>query len=623
MSRKVIVIGAGPGGLASAMLLAKSGCDVTVLERQDRVGGRTATIGDRGFHFDLGPTFFLYPRVLEEIFTACGRTLRNEVELRRLDPQYHLIFEDGGELRATGNLPKMQAEMARLSPHDASQLPRYMEDNRAKLAAFRPILESSFRSPLDLLRPNMLKAGRRAGLTRSVHDDLCRYFKDPRVRLAFSFQSKYLGMSPFRCPSLFTILSFLEYEYGVWHPVGGCGEITRAMARACREMGVHIRLNEPVEKMLFSGRTATGAQTSQGQYHADAVVINADFAAAMTQLVPDPLRKRWTDRRIAKKKFSCSTFMMYLGIEGKIPELEHHTIWLAKDYQENLKDIEDRHQLSANPSFYVQNACRTDSTLAPSGCSTLYCLAPVTHRTANVNWSQEAPRFRELLIRQMKKIGIKDIEQRIRYEKVITPDDWESKQNVYRGATFNLSHSLDQMLHRRPNNRFEDLENVYLVGGGTHPGSGLPVIFESARISSRALLEDHGMPVRWPGQTGEAARYARCTGPQAAQDARYSSRPMKACRRRHGESSVEHPGYAPCYRWSRDGHGAACGGRARGAAALGLYAAFHAPQSPAPITACGCEAWRGAVAAHPHLRPQRSRHSDFRSDSTGRCHSLP
>ena len=289
--------------------------------------------------------------------------------MRRLDPQYHLVFEAGGDLRATGNIPGMESQLAALSPHDAAQFRRFMIDNRAKLQAFRPILESPFSSPLDLLRPGVLAAAAKVGLTRSVHGDLCRYFKDPRVKLAFSFQSKYLGMSPFKCPSLFTILSFLEYEYGVFHPVGGCGQVTVAMANACREMGVDIRLSEPVEQIIFEGKTARGVRTAAGEYKADSVVVNADFAAAMTKLVPDSLRRKWTNNRIAKKKFSCSTFMMYLGIEGSVPELEHHTIWLAKDYEENLRDIEDRHELSANPSFYVQNASRTDSTLAPRGCS--------------------------------------------------------------------------------------------------------------------------------------------------------------------------------------------------------------------------------------------------------------
>ena len=199
---------------------------------------------------------------------------------------------------------------------------------------------------------------------------LKRFFRDERVRLAFCFQSKYLGMSPFRCPSLFSILSFLEYEYGVWHPIGGCAAVTAAMARVAERLGVEICLNEPVEEILFNGRRAVGVRTSAGTHHADAVVVNADFARAMEKLVPDSLRSCWTNRKLARKKYSCSTFMMYLGVEGKF-DLPHHTIHIAADYEKNLEDIENRHVLSEDPSFYVQNACVTDPALAPRGHSAL------------------------------------------------------------------------------------------------------------------------------------------------------------------------------------------------------------------------------------------------------------
>ncbi|HEV7302310.1 MAG TPA: phytoene desaturase family protein [Tepidisphaeraceae bacterium] len=507
--RRVIIIGAGPGGLASAMLLAASGCDVTVLERRDRVGGRTSSITEAGYTFDVGPTFFLYPRVLEEVFTACGRNLHDEVQLVRLDPQYHLVFEAGGELKASHNVAQMREMLKAIDPRDAAAFPKFLADNRKKLSAFRAILESPFASPLDLLRPSVMKSALHLRPLDSVHTDLCKYFHDARTRLAFSFQSKYLGMSPFQCPSLFTILSFLEYEYGVWHPIGGCNAVTAAMARVAESMGVDIRLNEAVTSLSFDEqRRVRSVTTSSATYDCDAAVINADFANTMTKLVPDGIRKRWKDKAIGGKRFSCSTFMMYLGVEGTFPDLEHHTIWLAKDYEENLRDIEERHCLSCNPSFYVQNACRTDPSLAPAGHSALYCLLPVSNDVGTIDWHKETPAFRELAFTQMERIGIHNVRDRIRYEKVLTPADWVNDYQLYRGATFNLAHNLGQMLHRRPHNRFEDLANVYLVGGGTHPGSGLPVIFESARISSGLLLDDQKIPYHWPGQTGQAAKYA-------------------------------------------------------------------------------------------------------------------
>ena len=497
MASRVTVIGAGPGGLATAILLAASGLRVTVLERLPRVGGRTATWEADGFRFDVGPTFFLYPQVLEEIFATAGYDLRREVELVRLDPQYRVLFGAGGALDATPDLERMEREVAAISPEDAGAVRRFLDDNRDKFERFRPCIETPFLGWSDLLTPRLLGLLPHIRPWRSLERELAAYFTDPRIRLAFSFQSKYLGMSPFQCPSLFSILSFLEYEHGVFHPIGGCGALTTALARVARDMGVEIRPGEPVRRILFSGRRALGVRTDAGEIRSDALVINADFARAMTRLVPDALRRRWTDAKIDRKKFSCSTFMLYLGIDGIERDLPHHTIYIARDYAKNLDEIENRHVLSDDPSFYVQNASVTDSTLAPRGMSTLYVLVPVTHQHPNVDWSRERDRYRELALSRLSKIGIEGIEKRIRTERIVTPADWDQGLEIHRGATFNLAHNLGQMLHLRPRNRFEDLEGVYLVGGGTHPGSGLPVIFQSARITADLLAQDLG--ARLPG----------------------------------------------------------------------------------------------------------------------------
>ncbi len=484
------------------MLLARAGADVTIHERLDRVGGRSGSIEAntaRGrFRFDMGPTFFLYPRVLEDVFSACAQSLSRVVELIRLDPQYRLQFEDGARIDATSDTQRMQAQLRQFSAQDAAALPRFMADNRRKLTAFRPVLESPFGSALGLLRPASLRALRRLNPHRTVDSDLARYFSDERVRLAFSFQSKYLGMSPFRCPSLFTILAFMEYEYGVWHPRGGCGAVMEAMGRAAASLGVDVRLGEPVQRILFEGRRASGVEVGGTERRYDAIVLNADFAHAMQRLVPDALRRRWTDRRIESKRFSCSTFMLYLGIEGTLPDTPHHTVFLTGDYKRNVAEIEQATAPPSAPSFYVQNACVTDSGLAPAGYSTLYVLVPVGHnRAGGIDWATQASRYRELTLQRLAQIGIPDLRRRIVFEKVLTPVGWQHDMAIHRGATFNLSHNIRQMLHMRPRNRFEDLAGVYLVGGGTHPGSGLPVIFESARITAKLLAEDFGLTPTW------------------------------------------------------------------------------------------------------------------------------
>ncbi len=264
MSKNVIIIGAGPGGLATAILLAAAGVKVKIIERLPTIGGRTSLIEADGFKFDLGPTFFLYPRVLEEIFAAAGTSLKDEVKMARLDPQYRIIFGQGGEINATPDLAQMEREIAAIAPADAPGFRRFMNENRAKLERMEPCLESSFLRWQDLINVRLLKMLPMLRPHQSLDTYLARFFKDPRVRLAFSFQSKYLGMSPFRCPSLFSILSFLEYEYGVFHPIGGCAAVTAAMGRVARRLGVEIRTDSPVEEVLFTGKRATGIRTAAG-----------------------------------------------------------------------------------------------------------------------------------------------------------------------------------------------------------------------------------------------------------------------------------------------------------------------------------------------------------------------
>ena len=299
LKRSVSIVGAGPGGLAAALLLAREGLQVTVFEKSDAVGGRTRTVtAPGGYRFDIGPTFFLYPRILADIFATCGERLEDWIKLQRLDPQYHLVFEGGGEIRATSDIAKLKAEIARIAPADARQVDRFLTDNRGKLERFRPVLEQDFSSLSSMASPALLRALPSLRPFSTVDRDLRRYFADPRVRLAFSFQTKYLGMSPFQCPSLFTILSFLEYEHGVYHPVGGCGAVSEAMAALARRMGVDIRLGTAVDRVVYRDGRAVGIESGGKHFPADAVVINGDFGHAARQLIPEAYRPRWRDAKL-------------------------------------------------------------------------------------------------------------------------------------------------------------------------------------------------------------------------------------------------------------------------------------------------------------------------------------
>ena len=499
-SPNVAIIGAGPGGLASALLLAKSGVNVTVFERSGSVGGRNKVFDRDGFKFDLGPTFFHYPEVIEDIFKAIGMDAHEELNLHKLDLNYRLIFGKGGQLDCTSDLDQMTERIRDLSgDSNANAFRRYVVDNRLKLAKSKACLQEPWYGPSDLLSKRAMRVAGVLRPQRSVAGDLLKLFDDDRLMLAMSFQTKYLGMSPFNCPSLFTMLAFLEYEYGIFHPIGGLGSVSERMASIAKDLGVTFRMNEAVESVIMDGKTIKGVKTSNGEFFADRVIMNADFANGMTQLFPDTVRKKWSNKKLDKKKYSCSTFMLYLGVDRTYNDLPHHQIYASKNYEQNLEDIEKHHKITwDDPSVYVQNACVTDPGLAPDGCSTVYALVPVSHVHDNIDWSKEKDAYRDRILDQIEsKLGFENIRDHIVTEMVITPEDWGD--HCYRGAVFNLAHGLDQMLWRRPKNQFDEINNLYLVGGGTHPGSGLPVIYESARISSKLLLDSLGIIPDWNG----------------------------------------------------------------------------------------------------------------------------
>ena len=478
------------------MLLQSAGCDVTLLEARSRVGGRTSSHEEDGYRFDNGPTFFLYPEILESIFEATGYSLRDEIELLKVDPLYRVHYGDGTMLDATDDITELARRVGEICPEDAAAVPRFFADNDAKFKAFVPFLQKAFLSGRDLMDPDLIRTLPQLAPWRQLEAELERYFVDERVRMAFSFQALYLGMTPRSCPSMFSILPLIEYRYGVYHPRGGCGAVMDTMARVATEIGVDVRVNEPVTGIDFDGRRATAVHTGRGRYDADAVVINADFAHTMKRLVPNELRRRWKDSAIEKKRYSCSTFMMYLGLEGEMPDMPHHNVYVPDDYQQHLSDIDAGIDMTPDPAFYAQNGCLTDPTLAPPGHSTLYLLMPVAHErdASAIDWTAELPRYRKLAREQLARIGFEDLERRTRYERILTPTSWREDFRIHRGATFNMAHNFGQMLNFRPHNRFEDLDGVYLVGGGTHPGSGLPTIFESARITTRLLCEELDIP---------------------------------------------------------------------------------------------------------------------------------
>ena len=491
MKKKVIIVGAGPGGLSSAMILAHRGFDVTVIEKSDRVGGRTSELKVGDYLFDTGPTFLHQKFTLDEIFAETGRESSDFLDFVKLDPMTRLTWDDETSIETTCVIEEMAANIATNFPGNEDGYRRFMKDHAAKLRAIYPCLQKPYHKLTAYLRSELLKVIPYIATTKTVVDVLDQYFKDDRLKLAFTFQAKYLGMSPWKCPALFTILSYTEYKYGIYHVQGGLCQISVAMAKVARDEGAEIRLSTAMKEVVFEGRNATGVVLENGEtLEADHVIMNADYAHAMVNLMNSNSRKPGEMRG---KKYSCSTFMLYLGLDKIYQDEPHHHILFADDYARNVDEIRGEKEISKDMSIYVRNSSITDPGVAPPGHSQLYILVPTINTRHGHDWEATKQAYRDLVLEKIEqRTGMKDLREHIVAERILTPVDWRDEGDIFLGATFNLAHTIDQMLYFRPHNRLKGYNNLYLVGGGTHPGSGLPTILESGRISSNLLCDAVG-----------------------------------------------------------------------------------------------------------------------------------
>ena len=489
MKKHITIIGAGPGGLASAMLLSARGFRVTLFESQPWLGGRTAEIEVGDYRFDLGPTFLMMKYLMDELFREAGFESSDFLDCRRLDPMYRLYFHNKS-LLVHDNKEKMKAEVERVFPGEGAGMERFMRRESHRFEKLYPCLQREYGSLRQLVSRDLIAAVPHIALGRSLYDVLSDYFKSEELRLAFTFQSKYLGMSPWDCPGLFAMIPYTEHAHGIYHVMGGLSQIPRALAKAAIKNGTEIRLSTPVRKVIVEKGAARGVELQGGErVYSDEVVINADFGYAMTRLFDPGVIKKYTPEKLRDTKYSCSTFMIYLGLD-KMYDCEHHSITFAKNYKNYITDI-SKGLFTEETSIYIRNSSPMDASAAPPGHSALYILAPVSNNLTGIDWNKNKATYRNKILDFLElSTPYKGLREHIREEMIFTPDDWEKKSNVYMGATFNMSHNWRQLMYYRPHNKFEEVDHCYLVGGGTHPGSGLPTIFESARISSH-LICDH------------------------------------------------------------------------------------------------------------------------------------
>lgn len=480
--RHAVVIGSGFGGLAAAIRLGARGYRVTVLEKLDAPGGRAYVHRQDGFTFDAGPTIVTAPFLFEELWTLCGKRLADDVDLRPISPFYRIRFDDGEVFNYTGNAAEMRAEVARFSPSDVEGYEAFMRAaEEIYHIGFTELGHVSFDSWKSMVRiaPAML----RLKSYRSVYAMVSKYVSDPRLRIVFSFHPLLVGGNPFTTTSIYSLIAFLERRWGVHFAMGGTGELVRGMVRLIEGQGGKLRPNAEVRRIDHHNGKANGVTLASGEViDADIVVSNADSAWTYRHLVSADARHRWTNKRLDEARYSMSLFVWYFGTRRRYPDVAHHTILLGPRYRGLLDDIFTHQVLASDFSLYLHRPTATDASLAPEGCDAFYVLSPVPHMGSGTDWKVKAEPYRQAVETYLSETCLPGLKEEIVTSYISTPEYFQDRLNSVNGAAFGLEPVLTQSAWFRPHNKSEELENLFLVGAGTHPGAGLPGVLSSAKV---------------------------------------------------------------------------------------------------------------------------------------------
>lgn len=488
--KTVIVIGAGIGGIVAATHLAQHGKKVTVIEKNARAGGRCDRISQEGHHFDTGPTLLVMPLLYEAEFRALGVSMRELLDLQRVDPTYHLVFDDGSQLALTSDMKSLQEQLETIETGSFQGLLRYMDEgHRHYQLGVEKLVNRDFRKMSDFFAlENILLLYQLKPLVNH-YANMATYFDDPRLKAAFSFQDVYMGLSPFEAPATFSLMPYTELAHGVYYPRGGMYSIVEALMDLARAAGVEFMFNTTVEQIDVDAACTRGVLLAEGiRVEADAVLANADLPYVYQNLLPD----KNLAASLTHKRFSCSVISFFWGVDKPYETLGPHTLFLADDYRENFDSIIRDLDLPTNPSLYIHAPTRLDPAMSPPGQDTLIAIVPVGHMSENggQEWGKIRDQAREHVFRRLNGLGINDLPAHIKFETTFTPLSWRKRYNLMKGSTHGLCHNIMQLGYLRPGNRHPHYHNLYFTGASTHPGTGMPTAMVSGRLSAQRILDD-------------------------------------------------------------------------------------------------------------------------------------
>lgn len=495
--KRAVVIGGGFGGLALAIRLQAAGVQVTLLEKREKLGGRAYQLKEKGYTFDMGPSLITAPAIIDSVFEAAGRSLRDYVELTPLDPYYRVYFHDGTHLDYVGESERMKDQMRCFNEGDASRYDAFMEEVRP---IFDAVIGDRLGSkPFDTLGTMLGFLPRMARMKAylPVATFVNRFFRDFRHRFLFSFHPLFLGGNPFFTPAIYLMIPLLEREGGVWFTRGGMYSLVEAMGRLFGELGGTVRTNAEATRIRIRGGKAIGVEVGPEFIPGDIVVSNADVAHTYRNLIDPDHRRRWTNRKIDRTSFTMSCFLLYLGTKRTYPQLQHHTLILSERYKDLLRDIFDRKILPEDFSMYLHVPTRTDPSMAPAGSESMYVLVPVANNQSGLDWEAIKHDFAEKILRFLEGWGMDGLRENLEVLRLFTPNDFAVQLNAYHGNAFAIEPKFTQTAWFRPHNRSEDVNGLYLVGAGTHPGAGVPGVFLSAEATYGSIAQDLGLARQW------------------------------------------------------------------------------------------------------------------------------
>ncbi len=490
MKRKIVIIGSGFGGLAAAVRLQATGMQVTLLEKNAKVGGHAYQLVKDGYTFDMGPSIITAPDLIQRVFECAGMRMEDYLDLVKLDPFYRIYFHDGSSLDYTDNGEQMKRQMARFSAKDADNYDRFMVHARHLYDAV--ITDGLGATAFDL--PTMLGFLPRALRLQALipaYDFVKKYFNDPRHRFTFSFHPLFIGGNPFRAPAVYLMIPYLEKVGGVWFCKGGMYNLVRALEDVFKQLGGVVETDTEVERIIVENRRAKGVIANGRFYEADGVISNADLAHTYGELINSEHRKKWSDKKLRKTQYSISAFLLYLGVRRKYPQLKHHTLTLSERYKGLIDDIFDNKVLPDDFSMYLHIPSQTDPSMAPEGCESMYVLIPVPNLEGGVNWEKTKGAYTDRVLTFLEDdFGLTDLKRSIEVLETFTPSDFRRKRNNHFGSAWGVEPKLTQTAYFRPHNRSEDIQKLYFVGASTHPGAGVPGVLLTAETTVKLVAKD-------------------------------------------------------------------------------------------------------------------------------------